>query len=148
MTYRSSWDVLLRVRRGLERQQELLLQAANGRVAAVQRELDNIQIQIALHKKREQQQLQSGLSAAELQFDQLCQSTLQAQCCVVAGELSEAQAAQRLRAQAFRRARQEREILETLQQQRLLTYHQRVARQMQRELDDLFLQRHAYLSRG
>jgi hypothetical protein len=114
MTYRSSWDVLLRVRRGLERQQELLLQAANGRVAAVQRELDNIQIQIALHNEREQQQLRSGLSAAELQFDLLCQSTLQARCSAIAVELSDAQAAQRLRAQAFRRARQEREILETL----------------------------------
>jgi len=148
MAFRSSLDVLLRVRRSLQRQQELLLQEANRKVAALQRERDGIKAQIAANAQRELLGLQSGLRAAELHFDLLCRSALRARYHAVETELSKAQALQEARAQSFRLARQQREVLETLRQQQLQTYRQQAARQDQRRLDDLFLVRRAYLSRG
>jgi len=148
MAFRFSLDALLRVRRGLERQEELLLQEANRQVSAWQRERDSIKTQIAANAQRELLQLQSGLHAAELHFDLLCRSALRARCHAVETELLKAQALQESRARSFRLARQQREVLETLRQQQLQTYRQQSARQDQRRLDDLFLVRRAYLSRG
>lgn len=148
MPFRSSLDVLLRVRRGLERQQELLLQEANGRVVALQHHLDGIKTQIESDAQLELLQLRSGLSAAELHFDLLRRSALQSQCHAVELELSKAHASRESRAQSFRLARQQREILETLRQQQLQAHRQQAARQDQRRLDDLFLLRRAYRSRG
>jgi flagellar export protein FliJ len=148
MAFRSSLDVLLRVRRGLERQQELVLQEANRQVAAREGQLDAIRIQIAANAQRELLQLQSGLSAAELHFALLCRSTLQARSHAVETELLKAQALQQSRARSWRLARQQREVLETLRQRQLQAYGQQATRQEQRRLDDLFLLRRAYLSRG
>ncbi len=148
MLFHSSLDVVLRARRGLERQQELLLQEANGRVATVQHELDQIRTQIEADAQRKLLQLKSGITAAELHFDLLCCSALRVRCHAVETELSKAQALREVRAQSFRMARQQREVLETLRQQQLQIYRQQAARQDQRRLDDLFLLRRAYLSRG
>jgi flagellar export protein FliJ len=148
MAFRSSLDVLLRVRRGLERQQELVLQEANRQVAAREGQLHSIRIQIAANAQRELLQLQSGLSAAELHFDLLCRSALQARGHAVETELLKAQALQQSRARSWRLARQQREVLETLRQRQLQAYRQQATRQEQRRLDDLFLLRRAYLSRG
>lgn len=148
MAFHSSLDVLLRVRRGLERQQELLLKDANGRVATLQHEFDGIKSEITANAQSELLQLQSCLRGAELHFDLLCRSGLRIKCRSVEMELSKAQALRESRARSFRLARQQREILETLRQQQLQAYLQQTARQDQRRLDDLFLLRRAYLSRG
>jgi len=148
MAFHSSLDALLRVRRGSERQQKLLLQAAHRQLSAVQSTLDNVDAQINADAQCELRQMQSGFTAAELHFAELCRATLRARRQTVAGELAKARAAREACAQAFRQAKQQREMLETLRQQQLDAYLQRAARQEQRRLDDLFLLRRAYLSRG
>jgi flagellar export protein FliJ len=148
MAFHSSLDVLLQVRRGAERQRELLLQAADRQLSALRHVLDTIKSQIEADSRRELLQMQSGLSAAELHFDGLCRSLLQARGQAVEIELAKAQASRELRAQAFRQARQQRQILETLREQQQQSFRQQTARRDQRRLDDLFLLRRAYLSRG
>jgi len=148
MPFRTSLDALLRVRRGLERQQELLLQAATGRVASLQQELMTIQTQIEDDAARELQQMQSGLTAAELHFDLLCRSALRARHQQVESRFMQAWAQRNTQAQSFRVARQQREILETLREQQLAAYRRQSDRQDQRRLDDAFLLRRAYLSRS
>jgi len=148
MAFRSSLDTLLRVRRGLERQQELLLQQANARVATLQQELVRIRSQIDADAVRELQHLQSGLTAAELHFDLLCRSALFLRRRQIEGELLQAEALREARGQSFRGARQQREILETLREQQLAAYRQESDRRDQRRIDDLFLLRRAYLPRA
>jgi len=143
-----SLETLLRIRQSRERQQELLWQQANFQVATVQRQIEGIQSQIAARASRQRRELQSGWSAAELQFDLLCRTQLQERLQCLQADLAKARVSQACCAENFRRARQQREVLETLRQQRLQLHRQQVSRQEQRQFDDVFLARRTFGQRG
>jgi len=141
MAFRFSLDVVLRVRRGLERQRELALQAANHRVTTLARQLDDLRAEIAAGESRKARDLQCGLSAAELQFDLLCRSVLLQWQGGLQTQLTEMQRLRDSRAADFRQARQEREALEILRENQFSLYRQQEDRRGQRRLDDLLLSR-------
>jgi len=148
MAFRFPFEVLLRVRRSLERQQELRLQEANLRVAMLLRQIEDVHSGMENIEARRRPQLESGISAAELQFDVLCRSVLTQRRHALEKQLVEAEARRHSCAENFREARRQREVMETLRRHQLQDYHQQEARQDQRRLDDLFLLRRAYLRRS
>jgi flagellar export protein FliJ len=148
MAFRFPLEVLLRVRQGSERQQELRLQEANLRVAALLRQIEDVHSGMENIEARRRSQLESGISAAELQFDVLCLSILTERQHAVERELVEAGAHRHSCAEGFQQARREREVMDTLRRHQLQDYYQQEARQDQRRLDDLFLLRRAYLRRS
>jgi flagellar export protein FliJ len=145
MAFRFPFEVLLRVRRGLERQQELRLQDANHRVAMLQRQIENGQCEMENIVIQRRPQMESGISAAELQFDILCRSVLSERQRSLERQLMDAEALRRSCDETFQQARRQREVMDTLRHHQLQSYQQQEARQDQRRLDDLFLLRRSYL---
>lgn len=148
MPFRFSLDAVLRLRQSLERQQELLLQAANYRVAAVQRDRDELDRYTQELASQVSAQLAAGLSAAELQFNTLCRAVLSGRCQQLDQALNQAYAERDACAQAFQKTRRDREMVETLRDRQFQLHRQLEARRDQRRLDDLFLLRRAHLLRG
>jgi flagellar export protein FliJ len=148
MAFQFSLDAILRLRKSLERQQELLLHEANQQMAALQARIANLNAHLSQHAAQEDLQLASTLSAAELQFIQLSRSVLLVQRSGLEKRLASTQAVRDSRMASFQQARQQREVLETLRQTQTQVYRQHEARQNQRRLDDLLLLRRAYLRRS
>jgi flagellar export protein FliJ len=148
MAFRFPLEVLLRVRRGLERQQELRLQEANHRVAMLRQQIEEVHSEVGNIVARRRPQLESGISAAELQFDVLCRSVLTERQRTLEKQRVEAEAHRYSCREDFQQARRQREVMDTLRLHQLQDYHQQEARQDQRRLDDLFLLRRAYLRRS
>jgi flagellar export protein FliJ len=148
MAFRFPLEVVLRVRQGVERQQELRLREANLRVATLRRQIQDVHDESENIAARRRPELESGASAAELQFDVLCQAVLTERRHTLENKLLEAEALRHSCTEDFQHARQQREVVDTLRLHQLHEYQQKEARQDQRRIDDLFLQRRAYLRRS
>ena len=148
MAFRFSLATLLRFRQSLERQAEILLQEANQQAAGLQRALEETDQAIAGVSAADAQALQTGVSAAQLQFDLLRRKVLLHRRKELEEELARAKKAQLQRLQEFHSARQQREVVETLRQHQLQCYREEEGRREQRRLDDLFLLRREFLKRG
>lgn len=148
MAFRFPLEVLLRVRQGLERQQELRLQEANHRIAALRRQIEDVVGEVDEIIIRRRPQLASGISAAELQFDVLCRSVLTTRRDVLDKQLIDAEAHRSSCNADFQQGRRQREVMDTLRLHQLQDYNQQQARRDQRRLDDMFLLRRAYLRRS
>jgi flagellar export protein FliJ len=148
MAFRFPLEVLLRVRQGLERQQELRLQEANHRIAALRRQIEDVVGEVDEIIIRRRPQLASGISGAELQFDVLCRSVLTTRRDVLEKQLIDAEAHRFSCYADFQQARRQREVMDTLRLHQLQDYNQQQARRDQRRLDDMFLLRRAYLRRS
>jgi flagellar export protein FliJ len=147
MAFQFSLDAVLRLRQSLERQQVSLLREANQQMTALQLRIDNLNTQLSQRATQESAQLACSLSAAELQFIELCRTALMGQRGSLEKRLATAQRVRDACMAGFRLARQRREALETLRQMQVQIYRQQEARQNQRQLDDLLLLRRAYLKR-
>jgi flagellar export protein FliJ len=142
MSFRFSLDAVLRLRQGLEHQQEVLLREANHHITSLERQAEEVGAVLLADTKRERQELAAGMRAAELHFDLLCRSTLFERQRALEKHVLDARAERDVRAASFRQARQQREIIETLRRRHWEFYHQLEVRQQQREMDDLFLLLH------
>jgi flagellar export protein FliJ len=148
MAFRFPLEILLRVRLGLERQHELRLVEANHRVALLRQQIEDAHNEVDNISARRRPQLESGLSAAELQFDALCRSVLTERRHVLEKQLVDAEALRHVRSEDFLLARRQRKVIDTLRRDQLQEYQLQEDRQDQRRLDDLFLLRRAYLRRS
>jgi flagellar export protein FliJ len=136
------------VRQGLERQHELRLQEANQRVTMLRQQIEGVHSEAQNILTGRRPQFESGISAAELQFDVLCLSVLTERQHALEQQLVEAEALRHTRSEEFLQARRQREVIDTLRHHQLQDCQQAEARQDQRRLDDLFLLRRAYLRRS
>jgi flagellar export protein FliJ len=148
MTFQFSLASVLLFRQRIEHQQELLLQESNQRVERIRMEIENADSAMTNIAQRESLQLTSGVSAAELQFDLLCRSALVRHRHKLEKEMAKAEQLCSARRGAFREARRQREVLDTLKSHQLELYRQQETRQEQRSADDLFLLRRAFLRRN
>jgi flagellar export protein FliJ len=148
MAFRFPLEVLLRVRQGLERQHELRLQEANHAVARLRQQIEKVHSEAENIVAQRRPQFESGVSAAELQFDVLCHLALTERKRTLEKQLQEAEALRQTRSQEFLHARRQREVIDTLRQHQLKEYEIKETRLDQRRLDDLFLLRRAYLRRS
>jgi flagellar export protein FliJ len=148
MAFRFSLQALLRFRKSVEHQQELLLQEANHQVARVRHEIESVDGCIAEMAARGTRELTSGVSAAELQFEGLCRSVLLQHRRQLEKALAECEEIRVHRSQAFHQARRQREVVDTLRQNQLQLCRQEEKREEQRYLDELFLLRRNSHRRG
>ena len=147
MAFRFSLEAVLRLRQSLEQQQELRLREANQQVSALARQVHDVDLQLTRGATRERQRLESGVSAAEIKFEQQCLSVLQEHRSRLEQRRDEAIRARDVCAAAYRKARQQREVLETFRNQQLQAHRQEMDRHNQRSHDDLLLLRRAFLQR-
>ncbi|MBZ5597373.1 MAG: flagellar export protein FliJ [Acidobacteriia bacterium] len=145
MAFRFSLQTLLQFRKSVEHQQELLLQEANHQVTRVRHEIEGVDGFMAEMAARRARELDSGVSAAELQFENLCRLVLLEHRRQLQRALAEREEVRVNRSQAFHEARRRREVVDTLRRHQLQVHRQEQKRKEQRYLDELFLLRREFL---
>jgi flagellar export protein FliJ len=148
MPFRFPLEAVLHFRKSVEHQQELRLRAANQHVTRVRHLIEQIERRLQEAGNSRAGQLSSGTTAAELQFSLACESALSAQIPDLRRELARLRTLRDQQQRVYQQARREREILENLRNGQFDEYKREAARREQRQLDDLFLMRRAYLRRG
>jgi flagellar export protein FliJ len=146
--FRFPLAVVLHYRQSLEHQQELRLRATNQQVARVRRAIDNLEQRMRDAKLQNTGQLHAGTTAAELRFSLIKESALHQQRQQLLRELVRVENLRDEQQKIFQQARRERETFESLRDSQLREYELEAMRREQRQLDDLFLLRRAYLRRG
>ena len=141
MRFQFSLQPILRLRQGLEHQQELLLQKVMQQMAAVQHAIESVTRDIAELDAHTAESLQQGLSASELHFRSASRAVWLRYREDLLREKQECQKLVDERTMQYRRARQEREILDSLRQNQLRIHRQNESRLEQRRVDELFLSR-------
>jgi flagellar export protein FliJ len=147
MPFHFPLEAVLHFRQSVEHQQELRLRAANQQVARGRHLLEQLDARITDTRSEQARQLSTGTTAAELRFGLLCEASLQRQSQELLRELLRVENLRDQQQKIFQQARRERETFESLRDRQLEQYRRDAARREQRQLDDLFLQRQAYLRR-
>lgn len=141
MAFRFALESLLAVRQSQERQEELRLLALAQQIAQVERELQHLAQQELMMWEQTRQWLREGLAGAEINFEATC-ALARAERRQVLERARATLEQQRLAQQrAYQRARQAREVLQSLRDRQWESYRILQKRREQRELDELFLRR-------
>jgi flagellar export protein FliJ len=148
MPFRFPLETILHLRRSVEHQQELRLRAANQQVARMRHVIQQIEQQIASTRTRESSQLNSGTTAAELQFTEACETVLEQQGVAATRELMRVEHVRDQQNKIFQQARRERETFERLRDHQHAEYERNARRREQQQLDELFLLRQKPRRRG
>jgi flagellar export protein FliJ len=142
MAFRFSLQMLLRLQKSVERQQELLLQAANARVRQANQQIQEIDAWVEAYRKRRAEGMDTGLRAAEIHFDERCREVLKNHRQYLADELSRREKIREDQRGAFEAARRAREVTDSLRERKMEAYRIEEQRREQRRMDDLFILRH------
>jgi len=148
MPFRFALQSVLHLRQSLEHQQELRLRAANQQVARVQHFIEQLGARREQMQDARSQELRRGLTSAEMRFELQCEGEVLRQRKELEAQLARLQHLRDQQRLILRQARQARETLEAVRDRQLAVYRQEAARREQRRLDDLFLMRREFLSRG
>jgi flagellar export protein FliJ len=147
MPFHFSLAALLHFRQSIEHQQELRLRAANQQVARVRHLIDQLEQKAKDSGNQRAQQLSLGTTAAELQFSFLYEAGIREQMQELLREFVRRRNLRDQQQRLYQQTRRDREILENLRDRQLHEYERESRRREQREQDDLFLLRRAYLRR-
>jgi flagellar export protein FliJ len=148
MAFHFPLQAVFHFRQSVEHQQELRLRAANQQVARIRHLVDQIDERIRQVHIRQSQALGIGTTSAEMRFVLGGETLLRQQRQEAERELVRWQNLRDQQQRIFQQARRERETFESLRDHQLRDYQRNAARREQRQLDDLFLLRQAYLRRG
>ena len=148
MAFHFPLQAVFHFRQGIEHQQELRLRTANQQVAKVRRVVEQLDERIRQARVHESEDLGAGTTSAELRFALGCEAALCQQRRDAEHELLRWQNLRDQQQKIYQQARRERETFESLRDQQLREYKRDAVRREQRQLDDLFLLRQAYLRRG
>ena len=141
MAFQFKLDALLRLRRSLERQQELLLVASNYEVRQMQLRISNVEDWLIALGQEDTRSMSAGTTAAELQFNLILKSAFSKHKSELQKQLLRLETVQKQSRAALEEARRKREILENLRDQQFRVYRMQQARDEQRAIDDFFLMR-------
>jgi flagellar export protein FliJ len=148
MAFHFPLEAVMRYRCSIERQQELRLQQANQKLAATEQQLLELFHALGKMAHAQVEQLQSGTTAAEMQFSLFCRGTILRRQSELETQKIREQAICRECVQALLQARQLRRAVENLREQQFAAYQQEGHRREQRSLDDLFLLRRNSAAKG
>lgn len=148
MPFHFPLQAVFHFRQSVEHQQEMRLRAAHQNVARVRHLLEQLDQCLRQAHALCFEDLRAHSTGAELHFALLREASLLEQRPNLERELSRLEKLRDQQQRAFRHARQEREMIESLRDRQLHAYERDQSRREQRQLDDLFLLREAYLRHG
>jgi flagellar export protein FliJ len=148
MAFRFPLDGLLHYWRSLEHQQELRLRAANQQVAKMRHMIERTDAQLAATHSQQLQRLALGTTGAEVRFSLLGQAVWRDRRSSLERELARYEQIREQQHELFQKLRRQRETVESLRAHQLNEYERAARRRNQRQLDQMFLLRQAYLRRG
>ena len=141
MAFAYRLEVLLRLQRSLEQQEENRLLACAVRVARLKAELRSWEAARFARKRRIIEELEAGATGVVLQ---IAGEWDLAACRKQAEIRKQMETAEQLRLQqmgVYRKARQKREVLDGLKERQQTAYNQEELRKMQQTLDEMYLVR-------
>jgi flagellar export protein FliJ len=141
MPFHFSLQAVLHLYQSLEHQQELRLRVANQQVARVRHMIEQLDTVKQQNRARQAQELQAGITSAELEFARNMASALMKRRGELEVELVRAQQLRDEQQRNFHIARRRRETLSSLRETKLRQYQREAARRDQRQADDAFLLR-------
>ena len=147
MSFHFPLQALLHLRQSIEHQHELRLRAANQLVARVRHLIEQVDTRLHQLHAGQSQDLGTGTSGAELRFAVSCEEHLLRQRQSMQRELVRLQGLRDEQQRIFQQARRDRETFESLRDHQLREYQREARRSEQRQQDDVFLMRQAYLRR-
>ena len=145
MAFRFPLESVLQYRRSQEHQQELRLRAVSHRVSSLRLRIVDLEKRFAELRIRQSDELKHGTTAAELVFLMKYETSLQGQHRRLKRDLERLEDLRQQHQQAFLESRRERETLENLKAGEAKAYECEHQRREQRQFEDLFLLRRAYL---
>lgn len=148
MSFRFRLQAILRLREGLEKQEELRLQQINQRIQALREQVASLENLLLRQQSQLIEEIGAGSTAAELHFRQYCHEVIVEQIQQGQESIRGLEQTRQQQTLAYQKARQGREAIECLRDQQHKAYAVKESRESQRQIDDLFLQRKAILRRG
>jgi flagellar export protein FliJ len=147
MPFHFSLQAVLHFRKSVEHQQQLRLLVANQGVARARHLIEQADARREEMHSRQQKEMSSGTTAAELRFSRLCETELQRQRRELEQQLARLKQLRDQQREIFQQARRARETLESVRDRQRSLYQKEALRREQRSLDDLFLLRREFLRR-
>jgi len=141
MGFEFSLEAILRVRRGIERMERLKLEALASEQARAKNELETITRQFLENRRKFQERISAETYGSELQFEEFRAQRVFAAHQSLKMRIAEIEQLRLAQIIVFTKARQNRQVLESLREKKLALYHQELLRREQQGLDDLFLMR-------
>jgi flagellar export protein FliJ len=141
MPFRFALASVLKFRQDLEQREMRLLEKCYADLAATQAHYWQAEERISHEKREREEQLRQGTTAVQLHLALEYEARLQHQLAALQEKLREAQEHLRQQLETYRKARQNRDIIEELRKQQLDAYRRNEAKLEQRQRDELFLLR-------
>ncbi len=141
MAFHFSLATLLKLRQAIEKQREMQLLEARGKVLRIEQEIESVKQESAEVAAQALAAMTQGVPAAELQFASMRRERLANLRKKFDNELIAAEAVCRERSTALQAAQREKEILASLREAQFAQYQLERKRRDQQMADDLFLGR-------
>jgi flagellar export protein FliJ len=148
MSFRFRLENILRLRASLEHREELLLQAANQKLAQIRNEIEACARQMQDRTLVQRSRMNDGEFASELHFELSVANSMQTRLQALHSDLKHLEAVRDQQRTRYQKARRDRETLEAIRTQELDAHRVEEQRRTQRAMDDLFLLRREFLRRG
>ncbi len=147
MAFRFSFQPLLRLRRSLESREQLRLETIVKEVLRARQELERAEQENRAASQRLAAAMLHGMKGVELHFEQVCAAARQQIAEQLRSKLEELERLRAAQLAVLQKARQDREILESLRRRQYELYRQVHSRREQQQIDELFLMGRASRSR-
>lgn len=139
MPFKYRLEVLLRLQRSLEHQEENRLLACVARVAQLKAQFQFWENARFARKRRLVEELEAGAKGIFLQLAAEWDAGARRRQVEIRKQMEAAEELRLQQMQVYRKARQKREVLDDLRERQQTVYHQEELRQLQRTLDETFL---------
>jgi len=134
-------EVLLRLQRSIEHQEENRLLACVARVAKLKTELQNWEAARMARKRRIMEELEAGAAGVVLQLAADWDATARRRQSEIRKQIEAAEQSRLDQMRVYREARQKRDVLDGLRERQQTEYNQEEVRKLQQSLDEMYLVR-------
>jgi flagellar FliJ protein len=143
MPFRFSLQAVLRCRESFERRERQRLQMITREVVKAKQQRDQAKVDRATSLAEFQKRLHEGMNVMEMQFELACDRARLRRIAALNDHFAKLEDLRRRQVDVFRKAQQQRKILENLRERQLAAYQLIQARREQQQMDDRFLITHA-----
>ncbi|MGD0225380.1 MAG: hypothetical protein ABSF71_23885 [Terriglobia bacterium] len=143
MPFRFSLQAVLRWRESFERRERQRLEVVTRELVKAQQQQEQAKVDRANALVQAQKKLRQGMTAAEMQFELACDRTRARRIAVWNEHVIKLEDLRRRQIEVFRKAQQQRKILDNLRERQFAAYQLIQARRTQQQMDERFLITHA-----
>jgi flagellar FliJ protein len=143
MPFRFSLQAVLRCRESFEQRERQRLQMISREIARAKQQCDEAKLDRTRALGQFQVKLHQGMNVMEMQFELACDKARVRRIAALNEHVAKLEDLRRRQLEMFRKAQQQRKILENLRERQLAAYQLIQTRREQQQMDDRFLLTHA-----